>query len=246
MKLIFFIATVVTISGCAQTGLKESLGSTWRTGTPENAVLGAYGIRTVTKDGIIFTENGRLPDSILEVRPSEARTVKYHSAKEAESELSKDEIGKLGLSYSDIINNGYNVISTRLDNTKKIANQLLVIDGLDEKYLSLQSLRFITGVAQIFNHSQTKDVKVGGTIDVEAAKKFDGKIVLKGKIGSNTELNYSDGATVAYTYARICWNEDGSINYLQEEAPNPWYLFWSNSFDCAEGTYEKNPKLSTN
>lgn len=242
MKRLVLVILAFFISGCASTRLEETLGSTWRTSAPENAILGAYGIRTVTGDGIIFTQSGRLNKSKLELRASKARTVTYDSVKEVTAEVSKDSVGKLDLSYSDIAHKGYKVVISRLDNTKKIANNLSNEgDGLDEKYLALSSLRFITGTAQIYDHKQTKSVDLSGSANADGLKKFNGKIVLKGAHGEDIELSYADGATVAYTYARICWNSDGSINYLQEETPNPWYLFWTNAFDCADGTFEEKP-----
>lgn len=241
--VVSLIMLVIVITGCASTRLEESLGGTWRTGTPENAALGSYGIRTVTRDGIVFTENGRISTSKLKIRPSEARIVSYKSEKEAEAEISRNSVGTLGMSYSDIMKKGYKVVLTRLGNTKEIANHLSSGEnGLDKQYLSLPSLRFITGVAQIFNHNQTEKANLTGRVEIDVVKNFDGTITLKGSSGEEIQLNYEDGATVAYTYARICWNPDGTISYLQEEVPNPWYLFLSNSFDCASGTFEKKPK----
>jgi len=233
---------LLIVTGCSSTRLEETLGSTWRTGTPESAVLGGYGIRTVTADGIVFTENGNISNSKLKIRRSRARTIFYSSKDEVEGEVSADRIGTLGMTYSDIATKGYKVVLTRLSNTKEIADQLSVGgDGLDEQYLALPSLRFITGVTQIFDHNQTSNTKASVDAKISGIENFNGKVTLKSNSGKTIKLNYEDGATVAYTYARICWNPDGTISYLQEEAPNPWYMLLSNSFDCGDGTFEKKP-----
>ena len=240
--LIFFVIILFS-AGCASTKLQESLGKTWRTGAPENAILGGYGIRTVTRDGIVFSENGQIDLDKLKTSTTKSRTVKYDSEKEVKAEVSKETIGKLNLSYTDVAKKGYKVIITKVTNTKEIANNLVGSDkNLDEQYLSSKSFRFITGIARVYDYKSTEDINISAGTSLDAAKKINGTITGEGKSGKKIELKYEDGATVAYTYARICWNPDGTIRNLQDEAPNPWYMFWFNTFDCPQGSLETKPK----
>lgn len=244
-KLIIVPFVISILAGCASSQLESSLGNTWRTETPENVSLGAYGIRTSTSDGVIFTQNGAVLASKLQIKATKVKTVSYHVDQNSNTELVPSQVLSIGrITMQELQERGgYQVLVTKVVNTKEIANQLANNqDDLDDGYLSIPSLRFITGIVQVYDQALFKEIKVGGNLPTNAIGNFDGTLDLLMNSGNRIELNTQDGYVIAYSYARICWNEDRSISYLQEEVPKPWYLFLSDGFECAEGTFEVRPE----
>ena len=240
MKKIIAIILTMSVLGCAQTGLKEGLGKTWRTAAPEEAELSAWGIRTVTRDGIIFDRHGVVNSNEIQVDTSKSTTVKYKNIKSAKAELGQKEIGKLGMTYQDTVDKGYRVLKRSIKNKEEfIANINSSLNPGEESKWDASSIRIITAVALGFDYSEMNKIEAGVNGGVTFVENVDGTIVVSGDNNTEVSVDKEDGSILAYKYARICWTSKGKALYIQEDAPNPWYMFWSNSFDCPSNTMEE-------
>ena len=243
-NIITILSTSLLLIGCGeQPGLKDTLGDSWRFLDSNEAELASWGIRTViSPTENKFDRHGLVQNSDIIIKISKPLEVKYDSIKSAKTELTQNQIGHMGITYKDTIDSGFTVIKSSIANKERLVTTINEEIGTTnvEKW-NADSVRIITAIATVSSHKQIKDLNISFNGDINAIKKINGTIVASASNSQKTISKYDDGSIVAYQYARLCWNQNGNLVYIQEEAPNHFLFAWFNRFDCPEGTLIKRP-----
>lgn len=241
MKILLTLVVILGVSGCASNQEVELGGSSWRIENPKQALLGSYGIRTWGSNSEIgFVRHGFVTSAELDIMTSPSETVQFASQSDSELALTAQELVNLGINREESYTSGFVAVEKSIHSTDELVKFINEdLKSSDAAKWNADSIRIVTNIIVASKYKSTDKQLLSGQAEVDMLK-VNGQADINVSSKSLREVSKAEDTIIAYKYARLCWEDkaNGKVLYIQEEAPNPWYMFFSNMFDCPKGSLE--------
>lgn len=229
MKKAMLAALAIASAGCATSSI--TLGNVeYRTGNALTAELGAIGVARFESHNLF--EKRTVPTwTALQVEHLGSIDTKVTRSFLASAGATLDKVGKA--SGKAQLNYGQTVKLDAFDirDIEVLRTEINKRPELLALLRQSKNSRIITTVLLAYNHEKTEFVSGGGDLTYSALQGGTGTIEASASGNKTVEFKLSDGAILAYSYARFCWNRDGTVGEIRIDR-----LTWSGDPNCREGT----------
>ncbi|MCR9249389.1 MAG: hypothetical protein NXI20_03165 [bacterium] len=202
-----FLILLVT-NGCKNAWLKDDRYSQYRTGSPSNAILGTYGIRT--KASLTKHKFDRYSDLAGDFEIVTPAPITYNETK---FKRVKSQIQSMGIFDDSVLVNltastssRYRIHEIQVKSNEDIRSRIDSLLNADTTNafagnIGIPDARVITGILAVYDHRKV----LGLDGDFRYSKGKSAKIEFITKNGETIEMG--DGTVVAFRMARICWDK---------------------------------------